>query len=60
MIRKKLNWGGVIHWERRPDRPGEIYYLNSIGSLFSSITGWQPKVNLSEGIDKTIEIWNGT
>ncbi len=58
LIRKKLDWGGAIHWERRLDRPGEVYYLNSTGARFSSITGWQPKVNLSDGLDKTIEIWN--
>lgn len=60
LIRKKLNWNGSIKWNKRPPRPGEIYYLNSTSTLFSSITGWQPKVNLSDGLDKTIEIWNGT
>ena len=58
LIRKKLNWNGSIKWNKRPPRPGEIYYLNSTSTLFSSITGWHPKVNLSDGLDKTIEIWN--
>lgn len=58
MIRKKLNYQGSIFWDMRPDRPGEIYYLNSTNKLFSELTNWKPKTNLSDGIDKTIEIWN--
>ena len=58
LIWKKLDYKGVILWDMRPDRPGEIFYLNSSNKLFSSLTGWTPKITLSEGIDKTIEIWN--
>lgn len=57
LIAKKLNWNGLINWNTKPTRPGEIYWLNSNHNLISQITGWKPKHSLSEGLDKTIEIW---
>jgi nucleoside-diphosphate-sugar epimerase len=57
MIAKKLNWNGKIHWHRKLHRPGEIYWLNSNHNLLTKLTGWTPKVSLSDGLDKTIEIW---
>lgn len=57
IIAKKLNWNGRVLWDTKPKRPGEIYYLNSTNKKVTRILGWQPKTNLSDGLDKTIEMW---
>jgi len=57
MIAEKLNWNGKINWNTRRPRPGEIFWLNSDFNFINSVTGWKPKVSLSEGLDTTIEIW---
>jgi nucleoside-diphosphate-sugar epimerase len=56
-IAQKLNWSGQINWDRKLHRPGEIYWLNSNHDLLTSLTGWEPKVSLDQGLDQTIEIW---
>lgn len=56
-IAKKLKWRGKINWNTKPSRPGEIYYLNSINEKATRLLGWQPKVELDEGLDRTIKIW---
>lgn len=57
LIAQKLNWQGTISWDKKPIRPGEIYWLNSDNKLITSFTGWEPKVGLSAGLDYTIDIW---
>lgn len=57
IIAAKLNWKGKTNWYTREIRDGEIYYLNSSNKLISQMTGWRPKVNLSDGLDMTIEYW---
>ena len=57
LIAKKIGWSGQIHWGKKLHRPGEIYWLNSNHNLITKLTGWQPKVSLSDGLDKTIEFW---
>lgn len=57
MIADKIGWKGQIHWHSKPPRPGEIYWLCSDHKLITSITGWHPKVSLSDGLDMTIETW---
>jgi len=57
MIADKLGWTGTIHWDSKPRRPGEIYWLNSNNNLIHQLLGWQPTVDLSQGLDLTIEIW---
>ena len=57
MIAAKLNWQGQIHWNTKPPRPGEIYWLNSDNQLITEVLGWKPVVDLDTGLDKTIEIW---
>jgi nucleoside-diphosphate-sugar epimerase len=57
LIASKLDWKGNIIWDTKPARPGEIYLLNSSEEKLSRLTGWKPKYTLSEGVDKTIEIW---
>jgi nucleoside-diphosphate-sugar epimerase len=52
-----MNWSGTINWDTKPKRPGEIYWLNSNGKLLKETTGWEPKVSLSDGLDRTIEFW---
>ena len=56
-IADKLQWSGTINWNTKPVRPGEIYLLNSNEEKLKSMTGWYPKISLSAGLDKTIEIW---
>jgi nucleoside-diphosphate-sugar epimerase len=57
MIADKIGWSGTIHWDSKPRRPGEIYWLNSNNDLIHQLLGWQPTVDLSEGLDRTIDIW---
>jgi len=57
MIADKLGWQGTINWNTKPIRHGEIYWLNSNHDLITNTLGWQPRVTLSEGLDRTIEIW---
>lgn len=57
LIAQKLNWHGTIHWNSRPSRPGEIYLLNSSNQKITGDLGWQPQVDLSQGLDLTIQRW---
>lgn len=56
-IAKQLNWNGQVNWNTKPPRHGEIWWLNSNHNLLTSKTGWHPKINYEEGIDKTINHW---
>lgn len=57
MIGSMMNWWGDIHWNRKPKRQGEIYWLCSNHNLITKLTGWAPKVSLEEGLKKTIDVW---
>ena len=57
MIAQKLDWHGTINWDTKLARPGEIYWLNSNHNLLTNKLGWDPRVNLSQGLDLTIDIW---
>ena len=57
MIAEKLNWQGQINWNTKPQRPGEIFLLNSTNAKLTRFTGWEPKVSLNDGVDRTIDIW---
>ena len=57
LIKEKTDFKGEINWRTIPKRPGEIYYLNSNPAKAKNILGWEPRISLSEGLDKTIEIW---
>lgn len=57
LIADKLDWHGTIHWNTKPPRPGEIYLLNSTPDKIKNALGWEPRIGLSEGLDKTIAIW---
>ena len=54
-ISNKLNWNGKIEWGTKPARPGEIYYLNSTNDHVKNVLGWEPKIDLDTGLDKTIK-----
>ena len=57
LIQEKLDWGGEIEWHTQPPRPGEIYYLESDGLKLEQHLGWKAKTSISEGLDRTIEVW---
>jgi nucleoside-diphosphate-sugar epimerase len=56
-IANLLNWNGVINWNTKPKRHGEIYLLNSNNTKLTEFTGWFPKVDYITGLQKTIEVW---
>lgn len=57
LIAKKIGWTGKVNWDTKPARPGEIYLLNTSNEKITRVTGWEPKVSLSDGLDRTIEFW---
>jgi nucleoside-diphosphate-sugar epimerase len=57
LIAKKIGWTGKVNWDTKPSRPGEIYLLNTSNEKITRMTGWEPKVSLSDGLDRTIEFW---
>ena len=57
MIAHKLGWNGKIEWNYKPHRPGEIFLLNSTNRKITKMLGWEPKVDLHEGLERTIEWW---
>jgi nucleoside-diphosphate-sugar epimerase len=57
LIADKIGWKGVVNWNTKPKRDGEIYVLNSNHHLLRSHTGFEHKVSLSEGLDRTIAYW---
>lgn len=56
-IAKKLKWRGQINWDTHEIRSGEIFYLNSDGTLALSALSWCPTIGLDEGLDMTIDYW---
>lgn len=57
MVREKLAWGGTVNWHTLEPRPGEIAYLDSDPAKAQRMLGWAPRVSLSDGLDRTIELW---
>lgn len=57
IIAERIDWDGQINWDTIPPRPGEIFYLNSDPAKAARVLGWEPKVDLFDGIDRTIELW---
>ena len=56
-IAQKMNWTGVINWDTKPRRDGEIFILNSSGRKAERLLGWTAKVDLDTGLDKIINYW---
>jgi len=52
-----IGWQGDILWDSKPPRVGEIYWLNSANDRITADTGWQPKISLDEGLQRTIHSW---
>jgi nucleoside-diphosphate-sugar epimerase len=48
---------GKIHWDSKPERPGEIYWLNSNHNLITELTGWKPTIGIEDGLYKTVKFW---
>lgn len=48
-----LRWHGDVVWNTQPNRPGEIYYLNSNPAKAKKLLGWQPEIGLRTGIALT-------
>ena len=59
LIASKIGFTGKINWDTKLFRAGEIYWLNSNNTLITERLGWEPKVSLDEGLDKTIDYWRG-
>jgi nucleoside-diphosphate-sugar epimerase len=57
LIAKKMDFTGTINWDTRPHRPGEIFYLSSTNDKVNVVLDWKPRVELEEGLDKTIKLW---
>jgi UDP-glucose 4-epimerase len=57
LIAQKMNFTGTINWDTRPHRPGEIYYLSSTADKVKLILDWEPRIELDEGLDRTIKLW---
>lgn len=57
LIANKLGWKGHVNWNTKPKRPGEIYLLNSTNNKITTRLGWYPKVDINEGLDRTIAVW---
>lgn len=55
LIGNLIDWRGDIKWNTKPNRPGEIYWLNSSNTRITHLTGWKPKITLQTGLEKTIE-----
>jgi UDP-glucose 4-epimerase len=57
IIKSKTGFKGRLNWGTIPKRPGEIYYLNSDAQKAKDVLRWEPKIDLQEGLDRTIAIW---
>jgi nucleoside-diphosphate-sugar epimerase len=56
-VRTELQWRGTVNWRTIPARVGEIFFLNSDPAKAGAVLGWSPKVDLDEGLRRTIELW---
>lgn len=57
MCAQATGWKGKVNWHTRPRRAGEIFYLNSSCEKVTKATGWTPKVELADGLAKTVSLW---
>jgi nucleoside-diphosphate-sugar epimerase len=56
-IQVQLGWTGSVNWHTIPPRVGEIFFLSSNPAKAKAVLGWEPTVDLDEGLRRTIEIW---
>ena len=57
-IATKIGWNGEIKWDQQPKRHGEIYWLNRGCNTLKKLLDWEPQVDMDQGLDRTIEVWN--
>lgn len=57
MCAQATGWNGTVNWHTRPRRSGEIFYLNSSCEKIEQATGWTPKVELADGLARTVALW---
>ena len=58
LIADLVDWDGNIEWNTQPPRPGEVFYLNSRPDKARELLGWEPKVNIVDGLTRTISAWS--
>jgi UDP-glucose 4-epimerase len=56
-IRELMDWKGHIEWNTLEPRPGEVYYLNTDPAKARAVLGWEPQIELDEGLLLTIAKW---
>ena len=56
-IGRIVGFEGTVEWNTVPPRVGEIFYLNSDPKKAKSLLGWEPKVELDDGLARTVELW---
>lgn len=57
IVADMIGWDGELNWGTLPPRPGEIPYLSSTPRKARDLLGWGPRVDLAEGLARTIDIW---
>ncbi|MDE1860597.1 MAG: GDP-mannose 4,6-dehydratase [Candidatus Micrarchaeota archaeon] len=57
MIAKLTNFKGEIVWNATPKRPLDAMVLIGDNSKAKRLLGWEPKVNLEEGLKRTIDYY---
>ncbi|HEY4355938.1 MAG TPA: NAD(P)-dependent oxidoreductase [Acidobacteriaceae bacterium] len=60
MCAEALGWSGDIHWNTIPQRPGEIFYLNSNSAKAKRLLDWEPQIDLKTGILMTVDRMRAT
>jgi nucleoside-diphosphate-sugar epimerase len=57
MITNMTHFKGKILWEAIPKRPFEVNIMVGDNSKAKKLLGWEPKYDLKQGLEKTIEFW---
>jgi nucleoside-diphosphate-sugar epimerase len=57
LSREILGFKGPIFWHSIPQRPGEIPKIELANKKAKEELGWQPKIELKEGLRKVIDYW---
>ncbi len=57
LIASMTNFKGKISWNAVPKRPSEASIVIGDNSKAKKLLGWEPKYDLKQGLEKTIEFW---
>jgi nucleoside-diphosphate-sugar epimerase len=57
LCQQVTGWDGEIEWHTQPRRPGEVPYLNSVATKAKHYLGWEPRVELLDGLERTAKLW---